>query len=63
MMFCPLVYPERTMKKSLKDIDFTVADGTLDCCDKQLTSLEGCSENVTKLICGNNQLTSFKTVC
>ena len=47
------------MKKSLKDIKFTIIYGILDCSNNQLTSLDGCPEGVTTLLCSNNQLTSL----
>ena len=46
------------MKKSLKDIKFTIIYGILDCSNNQLTSLDGCPENVTMLDCYNNPLNS-----
>nr|QBK86487.1 MAG: dUTP diphosphatase [Marseillevirus LCMAC102] len=48
-----------TFKKTLNDIEFKVIDGRLHCMYQQLTSLEGCPENVTDLVCGHNQLTSL----
>ena len=49
-------------QKSLRDINFTVKNGVLNCIFKNLTSLEGCPtlKSVTKLNCNRNILTSLE---